>query len=216
MGDDSIGDNDAPTQSENDEFADLIRRVRKGDGGAVEELWNRYYASLVRIATRRLPLNLRRTADEEDVALSAFHSFVAGVQEDRFHDLSSPDNLWGLMITLTSRKVHAHIRRQTRQKRGGGAVRGESVFLDAGGESRGGGIGAASDSADAADLQMELAEAAQQLLDALPDEGLRQIAIMRMDGFLVNEIAEALDLSKRAVERRLQLIRKHWSERDAE
>jgi len=46
----------------------------------------------------------------------------------------------------------------------------------------------------------------------LPDEQLREIAVMRMDGFLVDDIAEALDLSKRAVERRLQLIRRTWSE----
>ncbi len=36
--------------------------------------------------------------------------------------------------------------------------------------------------------------------------------MMRMDGFLVDEIADRLKLSKRAVERRLQLIRKTWTE----
>jgi DNA-directed RNA polymerase specialized sigma24 family protein len=50
------------------------------------------------------------------------------------------------------------------------------------------------------------------LLNQLSDEQLKQIAIMRMDGFLVDEIAERLQLSKRAVERRLQLIRRTWSE----
>ncbi len=35
---------------------------------------------------------------------------------------------------------------------------------------------------------------------------------MRMDGYLVDEIASMLELSKRAIERRLQLIRKMWSE----
>jgi DNA-directed RNA polymerase specialized sigma24 family protein len=33
-----------------------------------------------------------------------------------------------------------------------------------------------------------------------------------MDGYLVDEIAIRLDISKRAVERRLQLIRKIWAE----
>ena len=35
---------------------------------------------------------------------------------------------------------------------------------------------------------------------------------MRMDGYLVDEIADRLELSKRAVERRLQLIRRTWTE----
>ena len=99
-----------------------------------------------------------------------------------------------------------------RQKRGGGAVRGESVFADSAGEMNRAGIGAVNSNADTPDLQAELAEACDELLDQLPDDQLRQIAIMRMDGFLVDEIAERLEVSKRAVERRLQLIRKTWSE----
>ena len=63
-----------------------------------------------------------------------------------------------------------------------------------------------------ADINVELEEACNSLLDQLPDAQLRQIAVMRMDGFLVDEIAERLDLSKRATERRLQLIRRTWSE----
>ncbi|WP_237607492.1 ECF-type sigma factor [Roseimaritima sediminicola] len=194
-----------------EEFAKLIDRVRQGDQQATTQLWENYYQRLVRLAARRLPASLRRVGDEEDVALSAFHSFIAGIRHDRFPDLSGPDNLWGLLITLTGRKAHAHLRHQTRQKRGGGVVRGESVFADAE-ELRSGGIGGVAGDKAAADLQAELAEECEALLNQLPDEQLRQIAIMRMEGFLVDEVAERLELSKRAVERRLQLIRKIWSE----
>ena len=175
-------------------------------------MWEDYYQQLVRIAARRLPGNLRRAGDEEDIALSAFHSFIAGVREDQFPDLSGRDNLWGLLITLTGRKVHAHLRYQTRQKRGGGTVRGESVFLDQAGERKAGGIGGITGGADSADIHAELAEACDVLLEQLADEQLKQIAVMRMDGFLVDEIAQRLELSKRAVERRLQLIRRTWTE----
>jgi DNA-directed RNA polymerase specialized sigma24 family protein len=166
---------------------------------------------------------LRRTGDEEDIALSAFHSFIAGIRRDQFPDLSGPDNLWGLLITLTSRKVNAHLRKQTRQKRGGGNVRGESVFLDSTGNANQGGIdqrggleqmgGPGGEDSIRPDLRLELAEACESLLNDLPDEQLREIAVLRMDGYLVNEIADRLQLSKRAVERRLQLIRKTWTER---
>ncbi|QDT11836.1 ECF-type sigma factor [Planctomycetes bacterium K23_9] len=199
------------TPNEN-EFADLIALVRKGDDAAITKLWNEYFQRLVRLAATRLPKNVRRTGDEEDIALSAFHSFIAGIRDDRFPDLSGPNNLWGLLITLTSRKVNAHLRHQMRQKRGGGAVRGESVFGDTVGEINRAGIGAVDGQVQSPDLHAELAEACDELLNQLPDDQLRQIAIMRMDGFLVDEIAERLELSKRAVERRLQLIRKTWSE----
>lgn len=192
-------------------FAEQLERVRRGDQQATAELWENYFQRLVRVAARRLPTSLRRVGDEEDVALSAFHSLIAGIQADRFPDLSGPENLWGLLITLTGRKAHAHLRHQTRQKRGGGQVRGESVFAD-GGDVRGGGLGGIASDRNAADLDAELMEECEALLNRLPDEQLRQIAIMRMEGFLVDEIATRLTISKRAVERRLQLIRKTWSE----
>ncbi|MEM1068432.1 MAG: ECF-type sigma factor [Planctomycetota bacterium] len=198
-----------------EQFNELMDRVRTGDEAAVTDLWNDYYQQLVRMAAVRLPGGLKRSGDEEDIALSAFHSFIAGVRQDRFPDLSGPDNLWGLLITLTGRKVHAHMRHQTRKKRGGGAVRGESVFLDPSGEEKSSGIGGVTGSSEAADIRAELAEACDVLLEQLGDEQLQQIAIMRMDGYLVDEIAKQLDLSKRAVERRLQLIRKVWSEAEA-
>jgi DNA-directed RNA polymerase specialized sigma24 family protein len=194
------------------EFADLLDSVRDGDDQAIAKLWDDYYQQLVRIAAKRLPTNLRRTGDEEDIALSAFNSFIAGIRQDNFPDLSGRDNLWGLLITLTGRKVHAHLRHQTRQKRGGGTVRGESVFLDHAGDLKAGGIGGVTGGGQPADIHAELAEACDELLSQLDDEQLKQIAVMRMDGYLVDEIAERLELSKRAVERRLQLIRRTWTE----
>ncbi len=195
-----------------DNFTMLLDRVREGDDDAITTLWNDYFQRLVRLAAKRLPKNLRRTGDEEDIALSAFHSFIAGIRGDRFPDLSGPNNLWGLLITLTGRKVNAHMRHQTRQKRGGGTVRGESVFGDSN-VNRGLGISSVDGSSGSADLLAELEEAYETLLQQLPDDQLRQIAIMRMDGFLVAEISEKMELSKRAVERRLQLIRQTWSEK---
>ncbi|KAA5539877.1 RNA polymerase subunit sigma-70 [Roseiconus nitratireducens] len=197
---------------EAENFSVALQRVRDGDDEAIAELWNNYFQRLVHLAAKRLPTNLRRSADEEDIALSAFNSFIAGIRRDQFPDLSGPDNLWGLLITLTGRKVSAHLRHQTRQKRGGGAVRGESVFMDAADLQKSAGIGGVSGQPTTPDLNAELQEECERLLDQLPDDQLRQIAVMRMDGFLVDEIADRLQISKRATERRLQLIRRTWSE----
>ena len=193
-------------------FSAALARIRQGDDDAITELWNGYFQRLVRLAAKRLPQNLRRTGDEEDIALSAFNSFIAGVRRDQFPDLSGPDNLWGLLITLTGRKVNAHLRHQTRKKRGGGVVRGESVFIDGDDAKRSPGIAGISGGEISGSLNVELEDACNSLLDQLPDAQLKQIAVMRMDGFLVDEIAERLGLSKRATERRLQLIRRTWTE----
>jgi DNA-directed RNA polymerase specialized sigma24 family protein len=198
--------------AEAERFSGALRRVREGDDDAITELWNGYFQRLVRLAAKRLPANLKRVGDEEDIALSAFNSFIAGIRRDQFPDLSGPDNLWGLLITLTGRKVNAHLRFQTRRKRGGGTVRGESAFMDSNEVRKSPGIGGVSGEWMTADLDVELEEACNDLLDQLPDAQLRQIAVMRMDGFLVDEIADRLGLSKRATERRLQLIRRTWSE----
>lgn len=199
-------------QESTESFAKWIEQVRLGDEASISLLWENYFQQLVRVAANRLPKNLRRSGDEEDIALSAFHSFIAGIREDRFPELGGSDNLWGLLITLTGRKVNAHMRHNTRQKRGGGNVRGESVFINANGDLLSGGLGGVPGSNAPADIQTELAEACDNLLDQLKDEQLKQIAVMRMDGYLVDEIAERMEISKRAIERRLQLIRRIWSE----
>lgn len=194
------------------ELAGLLERLRDGDDQAAGELWQRYFHRIVRLAGKRLPASLRRTRDEEDVALSAFHSFVAGVQADRFPNLAGPDNLWGLLIVLTTRKVQAHMRHHTRQKRGGGRVRGESVFLTREDREPAAGIMGVAGGQQEPALEAEMTEAVEELLRVLGEPDLREIAIMRMEGFLVDEIATQLEMSKRAVERRLQLIRKIWTE----
>src|SRR5205823_4765290 len=56
-----------------------IGDLKGGVDEATRRLWDRYYAGLVRLARARLRAAPRAAADEEDVALSAFDSFFAGV-----------------------------------------------------------------------------------------------------------------------------------------
>ena len=48
-------------------------------------------------------------------------------------------------------------------------------------------------------------------LGLLRDDRLRQIAIFRIEGFTVPEIAQDLHVSTRSIERKLQVIRETWS-----
>lgn len=183
--------------------------LKVGDERAAQELWERYFGSLVRMAHRRLISTNRRVADEEDVALSTFESLCRGAVEGRFPQLADRQDLWKLLVTITARKASAHRRHGTRQKRGGGKVRGESVFLDPSAPDEQG-IHQVVGAAPTPDFAAEVVEECQRLLDGL-DEDLRQIAQWKLEGYTSAEIARRLGRSERAVERKLHRIRLKWS-----
>jgi DNA-directed RNA polymerase specialized sigma24 family protein len=56
----------------------------------------------------------------------------------------------------------------------------------------------------------QVAEECQRLLGLLADDGLRTIALKKMEGFTNEEIAAAMPCSLATVERRLRLIRHEW------
>ena len=103
-----------------------IGALKAGDDEAAQRLWERYFDELVRLARAKLGGLPRGEADEEDAALSAFHSFCQGAVQGRFPRLDDRHDLWALLVTITVRKVLDQAERLNRKKRGGGRVRGES------------------------------------------------------------------------------------------
>src|SRR5215471_7618917 len=84
--------------------------LKAGDRAAARPLWQRYFRLLVARARAALGSAPRRAADEEDVALSAFHSFCRGAEHGRFPRLDHRDDLWHILLMLTARKA-AHLAR---------------------------------------------------------------------------------------------------------
>ena len=82
-----------------------IERLKAGDPGAAQKLWERYFRRLVGLARQKLRAAPRRAADEEDVALSAFDSFCRGAGQDCFPRLHDRLDLWQLLVLLTARKA---------------------------------------------------------------------------------------------------------------
>jgi len=101
------------------------------DDQAQQEIWKRYFRRLIGLARFKLGDAPRRAEDEEDVAVSALHCFFAGVGDGKFPELRDRTNLWPLLAKITARKAINQRRDALRQKRGGGRVRGESMFLNA-------------------------------------------------------------------------------------
>ena len=88
--------------------------LRAGDSADIQRLWDRYFQGLVRVAGARMRGGARREYDEEDVALSAFHSLCDRVGRGQFPQLADRDDLWRLLVTITARKVISAVRHLTR------------------------------------------------------------------------------------------------------
>lgn len=188
-----------------------IGQLQAGDPAAAQALWERYFEQLARFAQRKLAASPRRVSDEEDVALSAINSFCLGAAQGKFPQLSDRDDLWRLLVTITARKAVRQARHQRRQKRGGGKVRGESVFRQADGSEYHRGIEQFVGQEPTPAFAAELTDDFQRLLDRLGDETLRKVAVLKMQGYTNGEIAAELGCALRSVERKLRGIRQIWS-----
>lgn len=181
-----------------------IGELRRQSPEAQARIFDQYFGPAVRLANRRLGTARRRERDEEDVAISAMQSFFAGIAADRFNRLANRDDLWAVIAVITSRKAIRQLRRLTSLKRGGGRERGESVFA-----TDGPGLAAAQAGGDEM-AETEARDLGCWLIEQLPEPMLRSIALMRLEGLSVEEIAGSLDVVPRTIERKLARIRQIW------
>jgi DNA-directed RNA polymerase specialized sigma24 family protein len=190
----------------------MIRQLKAGDNAAAQGLWERYFQGLIGAARKRLEGSPRRVADEEDAALSAFRSFCRRLQQGNFPKLDDRNDLWRLLVTIASRKAVKQAVRLRRRKRGGMSVRGESALLSGDASASHAGMAAIADQEPTPAFAAELTEQFQSLMDRLNDDGLRRLALMKLEGYSNEEIAQGFQCGLRTIERRLRLIRTIWCE----
>jgi DNA-directed RNA polymerase specialized sigma24 family protein len=177
-----------------------IEQLRASDPVAARKLWQRFFARMVAVARQRLASGTRRVADEEDAALSAFLAFQRGAQEGRFPNLTNRDELWNLLFILTTRAAAGQLRRERRAKRGGGHPGDAAALANV--------IDDSPRPDEEAAFQDDLAHA----LETLGDEQLRQIALARLEGRSIEEIAQSMSLANVTIRRRLAIIRLTWQD----
>jgi DNA-directed RNA polymerase specialized sigma24 family protein len=190
----------------------LVGQLQAGDATAAQALFERYFEPMVRLARARRKGKPGRDADEEDVALSAFDSFCRGAKDGKFPQLTDRDQLWRLLVVITSRKAADQLEHGRRVKRGGGAVRGESAFAEGGSAADERGIERVAGAAPTPDFAILMADEFDRLLGLLPDDTLRAVALWRMEGFSNEQIAAKLGCVVRTVERKVRLIHTLWQE----
>ena len=182
-----------------------INGLKAGEAEAAQRLWERYVGQLVSLARQRLGSAPRSFVDEEDIAQTVFSTICRGATDGRFSDVKNRDELWWLLVAITRQNVASHVRNECTQKRGAGRVYPESQLpIAAGGKSA---LDIIVGGDPTPDFLATLDEQFQRLLGRLRDDRLREIAIMRFEGYTVAEIATKLAISTRSIERKLQLIR---------
>lgn len=179
----------------------LLRSLQAGDEQAVGPLWDRYFQRLANAARVRLGVGMCAGGDQEDVALSAFHSFCQRVEQGKLPDLQGRQELWRVLVVIARRKAVSWLRHEGAAKRGGGKLRGESLLAS---------VFSAEPSPDFA---AELLDEVRHLLDLLrrEDATLCLVAKRKLEGYSNAEIAAELSLSPRSVQRKIQRIRIVWS-----
>jgi DNA-directed RNA polymerase specialized sigma24 family protein len=187
-----------------------LDEVKQGDGDAARCLWDRYFPDLVRLARRKLDGMPQKMEDEEDVALSVFHTFCRAAERGRYPDLNSRESLWRLLCRITHDKAVDAIRR-SRKGMGDARVQGES-YLTGNGTSMHGRMVPVAKPETEADFAVIVADEVRRLLTMLPSEELRSIAMAKMENYTNGEIAEKIGCAVRTVERRLNYIRAIWKE----
>jgi RNA polymerase sigma-70 factor (ECF subfamily) len=103
--------------SDDNIFADLIRRLRAGDPRAAEELV-REYEPAIRLEVHcwlRDP-RLRRAFDSLDVCQSVLASFFVRAAGGQY-DLEQPDQLRKLLVGMARKKLLVQVRKQRAQRR---------------------------------------------------------------------------------------------------
>lgn len=73
-----------PEGFENDETAALVERAQAGDSDALNELFARYYQTMVEVARRRLGPRLRAKEDPDDLAQTTFREATRDFQSYRY------------------------------------------------------------------------------------------------------------------------------------
>jgi RNA polymerase sigma-70 factor (ECF subfamily) len=103
--------------SDDNIFADLIRRLRAGDPRAAEELVREFEPAIrLEVHCRLRDPRLRRAFDSMDVCQSVLASFFVRAATGAY-DLEQPDQLRKLLVGMARKKLLFQIRKQRAQCR---------------------------------------------------------------------------------------------------
>jgi RNA polymerase sigma factor (sigma-70 family) len=185
------------------DFLDLVARVRGGDDSAAAALVQRYERAVLRSVRSRLGKSMRSAMDSMDVMQSVHRSLLTGVKSQRFH-LASPQQLIGLAVVMVQRKVARYWRKLKQFPALSNGADGKSVVnaLDA----------IASD-ASAPSEMAATNDLLERLLGQLGDVD-RQLVRLKLDGHSSVEVGQILGREPAFIRMRWSRLRQMLRKRD--
>lgn len=189
-----------------------LRRAQHGDDLAFEWLWHRYYNSLV-VHIEKLAREPRFEAvDPEDVAHSVFIALHHGMSQEKFHSLNGRYQLWKLLTLIGLRKaINAAKKEFLYQRSARNAASVGSSVIDR--RSIRSCYEAHIDKAFEGIRFEEEVEHGLSLLDKEhPSQQLRELAILKINGYSNTRIADEFGWTRKTVALRLNLIFEIWKE----
>ena len=197
---------DEHAPSTDDSVTEWVFRAKDGDSAAIENLCQRYFEQLTKIARKKFGNNQRAIADEEDIALSVLDSYFRSSANGRFDNLRDRNDLWYLLLSMTKQRVVGQVQENLCKKRGEGKI----VSIS---ELRGNETTAEQhfvDHSPGPDILMMISDQCDYLIDMISDPIAKDIARMKLQNESNRDIAVRLEVPVCVVERKLKLIRKKW------
>jgi RNA polymerase sigma-70 factor, ECF subfamily len=173
----------------------LLRRIQHGQSDASTELYLRYAQRLMAVAAAQSSPDLAQRVDPEDIVQSVFRTFFRRAKLGQY-TVPEGEELWRLLLVIALNKIRAIGAFHRAAKR--------DVKLTTGG--KGYEFAVESQAARDEEALSLLRMVIDDLLQGLP-EAHRRIIELRIEGHEINEIATAVQRSKRSVERELQDFR---------
>ncbi|MGB7325023.1 MAG: ECF-type sigma factor [Rubripirellula sp.] len=180
-------------------------QLREGDPTAAAKLWDRLFERLAEVA--RTQLSNRRVSDEEDIAAGVMTTLCNAADRGTLPSIDNRDDLWRMLLSWTKNDCIDQGRSDGRAKRGGGMVRGDSVFDD----TSKAGFDLIADVSPSPETLTEMDEQLQTMLTKLGDPMLSEIAVAKMEGYSNEELSIRYEVTTRTIERKLAMIRQRWS-----
>jgi DNA-directed RNA polymerase specialized sigma24 family protein len=181
--------------------------LRAGDPQAPEALWDRYFARVLHLAHQQL-LGLRdRSRDAEDVALSTLNALCQAAQQGRLANVQDRHDLWRLLVTCTLNRARNLRSHENALKRRAELVAETRPRPEAG-------LANAQSTEPTPDEAAQLADELRHMMQRLdvedPTHRLREVALLKLEGYTVEEIARRQQCARKTVSLRLSVIRGLW------
>lgn len=183
-------------QHESGSVSRLIGNVREGQEAAIQEIVERYIERIKLLARKHVGRN-PQVGTDEDVAMQAMKSAIMGLSDNRFPDVKDREGFWSLLSRITTNKAINEYKRWSAKKRSTPLDQRDTMDLFEG-------------PTFPPDMLLQAEDAITQIVESLEDAKLREIVWMKVEGYSNDEVAEKLGVSRRTIERKLNLILREW------